>query len=152
MNDFKISGRALNALAAVLHELRPDWHEPGILDALAKARDSKQCRDGWHLALAAIRCAAEASNRTPRVITLEGKHWEERVREPERKITTGAEVKRCTTGCGRTYSEPDSEHDCAPRAEAGSRARALAREAAAEARGDYERAMAERAEAQAGAA
>jgi hypothetical protein len=141
MNDKIITGRALNALAAVLHELRPDWQEPGILDGLARATDNPKCRDGWHLALAAVKASADLGNRTPRVIALDGQHWQERTKEPERKITMGTDAVICER-CRRVKG-PDGEHECR---RAGDRPNMLARQearlAATLARGQYEREMA----------
>lgn len=67
-----ITGPQAKALVALIHELRPDWDERGILPALHAARERAGNLD---LAVAAIRAAGNASNRTPAVIAMEGPHW-----------------------------------------------------------------------------
>jgi hypothetical protein len=67
-----ISHNQATKLAALVASLRPDWHTAGIVDAIAKARDIAPAAD---LACAAIRAAADQSNRTPAVIAMEGPHW-----------------------------------------------------------------------------
>ncbi len=59
-------------VAAAVHALRPDWDEPGIVDALGRARNRGS---GPELAVAAIRAGADQRNRTPAVIALDGAHW-----------------------------------------------------------------------------
>lgn len=73
----EISGKLINRLASVLHEARPDWQEPGILDALTKATSLPRCVDGFALVVASARAANDGKNRTPAVIALDGKHWHE---------------------------------------------------------------------------
>ena len=62
------------ALAAFLRELRGDWDKPGIEHALGVARGKGTAPV---VAVAAIRAAAQASNRTPAVIGMDGAHWRE---------------------------------------------------------------------------
>lgn len=71
------TARALRALAHLVHHIRPDWDEHGILAKLTQATTAG--RRTPDLALAAIRAAAEPSNRTPAVIPFDGPHWAERV-------------------------------------------------------------------------
>lgn len=60
-------------LADFIHEtIRPDWSVPGIMSALAAARDQADPAD---LAIVAIVAARRAENRTPGVIPLPGPHW-----------------------------------------------------------------------------
>jgi hypothetical protein len=64
------------ALAKVLHLIRlrcggPEWHMPGIEDALLKARLRADFPD---LAIAAVRAARETNNRPPAVIGMDGPH------------------------------------------------------------------------------
>lgn len=60
------------ALAKFLHELRPDWDVPGIEHFLGQARHLADAAD---VAVAAIRAATVAGNRTPAVIAMDGAHW-----------------------------------------------------------------------------
>lgn len=61
------------ALAKLIHELRPDWDETGVLYYLGKTRERPVSAD--EVCHAAIRAAMSAHNRTPAVIALEGPHW-----------------------------------------------------------------------------
>lgn len=124
MNE--ISERYVSALAAVGHEIRAGWDERGIAAAIRTAAKAKHCRDDAHLAIAVIKAAADVTNRNPGVIPLDGEHWAEKAREPERRITVGAEIQTCPR-CGARYSEPESEHSCARRSTPESREAAKAR-------------------------
>lgn len=68
----KINENQAEALAVLIHTLRPDWDTPGVKHALRRAIDRG---DQWELAHAALRAAAEPGNRTPAVIGYDGKHW-----------------------------------------------------------------------------
>ena len=61
----------LDRLASLIHELRPDWHEPGIRSALAKVAD----RPLLDVATAAITACRRLDQRAPAVIALDGDHW-----------------------------------------------------------------------------
>lgn len=124
MNEAKISDRAVRALAALVHEVRPSWDEPGIDAAIRKAATARWCRDDAHLIVAAVKCAAVVTNRTPAVIAHEGDHWRDPVREPERKVTVGRDVSTCNR-CGQLVSEPEDEHTCARRSTPESRRAAI---------------------------
>lgn len=92
------------ALAELVHTLRPEWDPQGILAALAKARDRA---DAPTVAIAAIRAAATPTNRTPAVIPLSGDHWIDPAVTPS---STGA-VPRPTD---RRCTEPGHEHYSLP--------------------------------------
>lgn len=62
-------------LAALVHQLRPEWDERGILKALEKCAG----RNLFDVAAAAIRAAADRGAKTPGVIPSDGPHWRERV-------------------------------------------------------------------------
>lgn len=59
-------------LARFIHSLRRDWDVPGVFSQLGRARDRAP---GPELAIAAIRAAMSAHNRTPAVIGMDGEHW-----------------------------------------------------------------------------
>lgn len=59
-------------LAHLIHLLRRDWDEAGIMAALATARDRGDALDVAHAALYA---AGDRANRTPAIIPLAGEHW-----------------------------------------------------------------------------
>lgn len=58
-------------LAAVIHAIRDDWDERGILAALGKLRTKPL----WQVVIAAALAAHNPSARTPEVIALQGDHW-----------------------------------------------------------------------------
>lgn len=60
-----------DAIAVLVHALRPDWDVRGIMAALAQCQD----REPAALAIASVRAASTDSNRTPAVIPLAGPHW-----------------------------------------------------------------------------
>ena len=62
------------ALASLVAALRPDWGEAGLLKSLHAARE---LGTPWQIAHAALKAAEDPDNRTPAVIPLAGKHWEE---------------------------------------------------------------------------
>ena len=64
-----------DALAALVHELRPEWDTRGIVKALFDARERGTALDVAH---AAINAAADLTHRTPAVIALAGPHWPSR--------------------------------------------------------------------------
>lgn len=70
----KMTSAQAQALADLVHELRPGWGVPGIMGALRTARDTIT-PDAWLLAQAAIAAAANDRNITPAVIGLPGPHW-----------------------------------------------------------------------------
>ena len=61
-----------DALAALVHTLRIEWDIPGVIKALRDARDRGSAFD---VAIAALHCASDLTNRTPAVIAMAGAHW-----------------------------------------------------------------------------
>ena len=59
-------------LAVLIHEIRPEWAEPGIASALTKVAD----RPLADVAIAAIQAATtRTEQRTPAIIAMGGSHW-----------------------------------------------------------------------------
>ena len=59
-------------LASLIHEIRPEWAEPGIASALTKVAD----RPLADVAIAAIQAATTRTDqRTPAIIAMGGSHW-----------------------------------------------------------------------------
>ena len=62
----------IKRLATLIHEIRPDWAEPGIASAIAKVAD----RPLAEVAVAAIKAATTRTDqRTPAIIGMGGSHW-----------------------------------------------------------------------------
>ena len=62
----------IKRLATLIHEIRPDWAEPGIASALAKVSD----RPLAEVAVAAIKAATTRTDQhTPAIIAMGGSHW-----------------------------------------------------------------------------
>lgn len=62
----------IKRLATLIHEIRPDWAEPGIASAIAKVAD----RPLAEVAVAAIKAATTRTDqRTPAIIAMGGSHW-----------------------------------------------------------------------------
>ena len=62
----------IKRLATLIHEIRPDWAEPGIASALTKVAD----RPLADVAIAAIQAATTRTDqRTPAIIAMDGSHW-----------------------------------------------------------------------------
>lgn len=72
--------RQRQTLAALIHELRPDWDIRGVIAALDDIRISKE--RVADVALASIRAATDTNAKTPGVIPTAGPHWEERTMPP----------------------------------------------------------------------
>ena len=104
-----------DALAALVHELRPEWDTRGIVKALFDARERGTALDVAH---AAINAAADLTHRTPAVIALAGPHWPSR---PD--VTAPLHFARCDVDGHQSYPA----HSCGA-----CRADRLAREAAAD--------------------
>lgn len=108
-----ITHNQAKALASLLHALRGDWDEPGIMAALGNARHQASAPD---LMVAAIRAAASAHNRTPAVIGMQGEHWRSgtvarRAAEPDVRCTI------CNQGqerCQQLAALPDDGHAFTP--------------------------------------
>jgi hypothetical protein len=95
---------ALTAIAELLHHIRPDWDKPGILTHLDTARLRVGVTPAT-LAIAAIKAAANPTNRTPAVIPLDGDHWREHVRP----LVTPQPPGKCQVCHG--YHTPDAPHN-----------------------------------------
>ena len=62
----------IKRLATLIHEIRPEWAEPGIASALTKVAD----RPLADVAIAAIQAATTRTDqRTPAIIAMGGSHW-----------------------------------------------------------------------------
>ena len=96
--------QAERALAFVVHAIRPDWDEPGILAAIRKAPAKPLAT----VAAAAIACASlRTDQRTPACIALDGDHWQAKgVAAP----VPPYHEPRCTQ-----HRQPLSCPDCRPR-------------------------------------
>lgn len=84
-----------DALAALVHELRPEWDVRGIVKALFDARERGSAHDVAH---AAINAAADLTHRTPAVIALAGPHWPSR---PD--VTAPLHFARCDVDGHQSY-------------------------------------------------
>ena len=112
----KINHRQAVELTRFICQLRPDWDRHGVEHHLGKARDMASAPD---LAIAAIKAATNAHNRTPAVIALPGEHWRTTTVEtaPRHVVPAG---ERCTTcgqdreRCRRLSALPDDGHAYAP--------------------------------------
>lgn len=62
------------ALANFLHRLRPEWSIPSMMRLLGEHRNEYDYRD---LSRAALNVALDDSKRTPGIIFLDGKHWDQ---------------------------------------------------------------------------
>lgn len=73
MTTTGISQRAIAALAALVHEARPDWDEPGIAAAIRRC-PAVGIRD---LMIAFARAASDPTNETPAAVTfLDNRAWD----------------------------------------------------------------------------
>ncbi len=70
-----LSREQADALANLIHLLRPEWDRAGIFTALGHCKQ----RNELDVAMAAIRAAASSEIRTPGAIPANGDHWHERV-------------------------------------------------------------------------
>ena len=68
-----ISQSQLQALTALIYQLRKDWDLPGIRAALTKAATLGTAAD---VAVAACRCASDLEMATPGLIPQPGQHWQ----------------------------------------------------------------------------
>lgn len=115
--------------AALVHSIRPDWDERGIVAALAKA---VQRGDAALVSIAAIHAARTPTNQTPAVISMDGPHWQKaegtapapkRIIEPPKSNDTSADcpshpgVKAwACKPCRVTTPRPADFHDQVARA------------------------------------
>ena len=80
-------------LASLVHELRPDWDEPGIRSVLAKVAD----RPLIDVAAAAVAACRRIDQRTPSVIAASGSHWPD-ASNSQRTYTEPGIVTYCEHG------------------------------------------------------
>ena len=105
------------ALARFLHELRPDWDSDGIDAQLGYARGMANAP---LLAIAAIRAACSAQNRTPAAIRHQaGEHWQP-LTPAAKRPRSGTREEQCTY-CGQLEDRcrqlarlPDDGHEFTP--------------------------------------
>lgn len=69
----EITQTQAEALANLLHQLRPEWSTPSMMKLLGQHRASY---DYGPLCRAAINVALDQSKRTPGIIFLDGRHWD----------------------------------------------------------------------------
>ena len=82
--------RAERALAAIVHEIRDEWDEPGITAALRRCSD----RPIAEVTAAALYCATKRTDqRSPACIAMSGEHWQSLTRL--RGETAAAPEPRC---------------------------------------------------------
>lgn len=96
-----LNGNAAEAVANLLHGLRPEWGIAGIKTALFNARDRGTAFEVIHAALYA---AEDLTVRTPAVIALAGPHW-----------TRGRELGSSNprgTKCDQPGHEGKPAHNC----------------------------------------
>jgi hypothetical protein len=106
MNDpasTRTEAKDAHLIATWVRLIRPDWDTPGVIAALRKRADNNPAR----LALAALACAADRTNRYPNVIAMDGSHW--RVGEidtPADRHPSHVTVDQMCTEC----SKPPRQH------------------------------------------
>lgn len=96
-----LNGNTAEALAIVVHQLRPEWGIPGIKAALFGAKDRG---DAYTVIHAALYAAEDLGNRTPAIIALPGPHW-----------TRGRELGSSNPGgpkCDQVGHEGKPAHNC----------------------------------------
>jgi LmbE family N-acetylglucosaminyl deacetylase len=95
------------ALANLLHQLRPDWNVTSIMALLGKHKDGHEFTA---LSLAAVKAAANPDTRTPAVIFLPGPHWA--AGTPPQQFKTAAEKRLETTmQNARALRQMDAERE-----------------------------------------
>ena len=80
-------------LASLVHELRPDWDEPGIRSALSRVAD----RPLIDVTAAAVAACRRIDQRSPGIIALDGPHWPT-AQQAQRTYTEPGIVTRCEHG------------------------------------------------------
>lgn len=87
-----VTGEWVARLASLVHEIRPDWQEPGIRSALAKVVD----RPLLDVTVAAVAACRRIDQRTPAVIACDGDHWPKA--QAQRTYTEPGIVTYCPHG------------------------------------------------------
>ena len=80
-------------LASLVHELRPDWDEPGIRSALSRVAD----RPLIDVTAAAVAACRRIDQRSPGIIALDGPHWPT-AQQAQRTYTEPGIVTYCPHG------------------------------------------------------
>ena len=80
-------------LASLVHELRPDWDEPGIRSALSRVAD----RPLIDVTAAAVAACRRVDQRSPGIIALDGQHWPTG-QQAQRTYTESGLLTRCEHG------------------------------------------------------
>lgn len=109
-----LSKAAAEHLAAFLAAVRPPdsrWDAPGTVKALGDATRRPDRPDAFQIAVAAVRAAAEPTNRTPAIIPRDGAHW--RPPTPDQIPTPDASVGRRCPRCP-AWTVPGDGHECTP--------------------------------------
>jgi hypothetical protein len=83
-------------LAALIHQLRPEWDEGGILKQLQKCAHLNP----FDVSMAAVRAATDLGAKTPGVIPSDGPHWHERL--SEQRVPRNPPFDQCCATCSRT--------------------------------------------------
>lgn len=98
-----ISKETAQDIAADVHDIRPGWHQSGVVQALGELQEYPVDV----VAVAAYAAARDENNRTPAVIPLPGEHW--RIAYQHRATTTSTARRRCHQ-CGG-WHRADEPHD-----------------------------------------
>ncbi len=130
-----LSREQAQALAHLIHLLRPAWNVEGIYAALGRGH----CRDhdAIEVCLAALRATGDRNVQTPGVIPASGPHWNElqptapgrphipraerRVRTPEPRVATSTALDVITRSCRSTRRRRDGRRPGAGRTRPGDR-------------------------------
>lgn len=107
MKPHEITSRQADAIVELIASLRPDWDKRGITAALRAATTGGLSRCPSRLAVAAVFAATNASNVTPAVIGMRGKHWD--AVDPNRATEPPSHGGRCPD-C-HAYHKPGAPHD-----------------------------------------
>lgn len=95
-----MSFRSRKALALLVHTVREDWGQEGILDALGRLIEAEPRLPVDEVSRIALRASQDARNRTPAVIALPGPHRDV-VREPLATTQPFSRSRTCDT-CGKS--------------------------------------------------
>lgn len=102
------SNQAINALAFLMHEMRPDWDTPGCVAALRKCPNVGLAL----LVIAAARYAADARHETPAHLADLGNHSWDSDWYPPCRIHPQTKARRLNGQCAACWA--DSQEKPAP--------------------------------------
>src|SRR4051812_39363793 len=106
MTTTGVSQRAIAALAALVHEARPDWDEPGIAAAIRRC-PPVGVQD---LMIAFARAASDPTNETPAAVTfLDNRAWDSDSYLPCKVHPTAG--RRTNGECGACYADRTEARD-----------------------------------------